>query len=644
MSSDLNSLDSEIDLKEIAAAIWANKILISLITVLGLYFAVNHILNSQKKFTAAAIFQVEQPANRSIALPGELGNFASMAGLLGGGDTGSKSASLLERVKGREFILAFAKTSSIELDPYINTYNPDAKDPKWKAIIKKIIGWQKMEADQATMIEDGIISSFRSNFKIDKTEGGALSIFVTHANPKKASEYANMLMMKIKDVVEKEKNEFQNQRLSYLSETLADALQEMESAQQRLKEYALGNSALAQENFISGSLKLDGFRMERRKVQDIINLLLIIEKLIKSGNLADDSYEAIRSSNPLVDDIEFRRILGMSESISAWTWPRIETIEAVSETLRDRIKRLNVDIKNIEENAKIYATSAEDLAKFTRDAKIAEATYTVLIEQVKSQSLAAGFQPNNFKVYEYATPPVVPSSPKRNLSLGLGLFLGLFAGITLALLISIIRGAYYSKSSLMADLKPKLAFKSKILKTLLNRAIPKISSLISKQKIKNIDEAELHLANKKLIYVLNSGSKTNASAAARLLAVKSCHSGRKVALWDATGKSEKGIESKVTLDDSGLNFVSPMKNMEVITLSKSEPLFSSPTFNSKVKNLLSRFDQVFICSGKGNAFLGLKALEDFQPSLVLIEELRKTRRQDIKKIKENYQVELLFYD
>ena len=334
----------------------------------------------------------------------------------------------------------------------------------------------------------------------------------------------------------------------------------------------------------------------------------------------------------------------MSESIRAWTWPRIETIEAVSETLRDRIKRLNVDIKNIEENAKIYATSAEDLAKFTRDAKIAEATYTVLIEQVKSQSLAAGFQPNNFKVYEYATPPVVPSSPKRNLSLGLGLFLGLFAGITLALLISIIRGAYYSKSSLMADLKPKLAFKSKILKTLLNRAIPKISSLISKQKIKNIDEAELHLANKKLIYVLNSGSKTNASAAARLLAVKSCHSGRKVALWDATGKSEKGIDSKVTLDDSGLNFVSPMKNMEVITLSKSEPLFSSPTFNSKVKNLLSRFDQVFICSGKGNAFLGLKALEDFQPSLVLIEELRKTRRQDIKKIKENYQVELLFYD
>ena len=102
----------------------------------------------------------------------------------------------------------------------------------------------------------------------------------------------------------------------------------------------------------------------------------------------------------------------MSETISAWTWPKIES-EAVSATLRDRIKRLDVIISNIEENAKIYATSAEDLAKFTRDARIAEATYTVLIEQVKSQSLAAGFKPETFKVFEYAKPPLAPSSPKE---------------------------------------------------------------------------------------------------------------------------------------------------------------------------------------------------------------------------------------
>ena len=48
---------------------------------------------------------------------------------------------------------------------------------------------------------------------------------------------------------------------------------------------------MAQENFISDSLKLDQIRMEQRKVKEISDLLSIIENFIKSGNLDDNSYE-----------------------------------------------------------------------------------------------------------------------------------------------------------------------------------------------------------------------------------------------------------------------------------------------------------------------------------------------------------------
>ena len=106
-----------------------------------------------------------------------------------------------------------------------------------------------------------------------------------------------------------------------------------------------------------------------KTIEELILKHSTLEKDLSSGNLDNKSYEALRLNHPLVDDIEFRRILGMSETISAWTWPEIETIDAVSATLRDRIKQLDVDIKNIEENARIYATSAEGLAKFKRDAK-----------------------------------------------------------------------------------------------------------------------------------------------------------------------------------------------------------------------------------------------------------------------------------
>ena len=397
MSHNSKIDDDEIDLNELFAALWSHKLLIILFTGLSIFLAGYYTLTLEKEFTAKSVFQIEQNNDGpSLNLSGELGTLASLAGFAGAQAISSTDV-LLERVTGREFIIDMKTKFSIDRDLYFNTYDPDYKDPFWKAIIKKIIGWQKTELEKNAIIENNVLNNYRKNVLFEVTEGGSIEISVTHIDPEKASYYANSFMEELRKMVEEESKVFQELRLNYLSETLADALQEMEEAQENLKNYARTNSVMAQENFISDSLKLDDIRMETRKVQEISELLSVIENLIKSDNLDSNSYEALRSSNPLVDDIDFRRILGMSETISAWSWPNIETIAAVSATLRDRLKRLNIEITNIEENAQIYATSAEDLAKYTRDEKIAEATYTVLIEQVKSQSLAVGSSPKLLK-------------------------------------------------------------------------------------------------------------------------------------------------------------------------------------------------------------------------------------------------------
>ena len=134
--------------------------------------------------------------------------------------------------------------------------------------------------------------------KFEKSQSGSVSILVTHVNFQKSSKYANDLLEEIRRLVEEEAKNAQNLRLSYLSETLADALQEMEQAQVNLKDYTLKNSAMAKENFISDSLELDQIRMEKRKVVEIANLLSIIENLIKSGNLDSSSYETLRTIHP----------------------------------------------------------------------------------------------------------------------------------------------------------------------------------------------------------------------------------------------------------------------------------------------------------------------------------------------------------
>ena len=365
---------------------------------------------------------------------------------------------------------------------------------------------------------------------------------------------------------------------------------------------------------------------------------------MKSGNLDIKSYEALRSTYPLVDDIDFRRILGMSETISAWDWPEIETIEAVRATLTDRINRLNVEINNIEEDAKIYATSAEDLAKFTRDAKIAEATYTVLIEQVKSQSLVAGFQPESFKVFEYASSPRGPSSPKRNLVLALGMIFGGFLGCAISLLNSARRGVYYTTSALISDAKAELALKIKPIRRLSRKSISDINSFISKRRIQALDEAEIKLANKNIIYIFNLGGKSSSSDITRLLATQGAQSGRKVVLCDTTLKSKKEIEDKPLLDISGLPIVNIDSNINLLNNANGASFFTSTSFGKTLEKLITTYDQVYICSNTLNSNLGLMALKNFNTSFVLIAGLRTSRKLDIRKLESEKPIDLLFYD
>ena len=145
-------------------------------------------------------------------------------------------------------------------------------------------------------------------------------------------------MEQVRILIEEEDRKNKDFRLTYLAETLADALQEMENAQNNLKNYALENSTAAQENFITGSLTLDNLRMELRDANEFIATLEKLEDLVQKGDLNIGAYEALRVHSPLVDDVSFRRILGMSETISAWSWPNLETILNVKATLQDRIR------------------------------------------------------------------------------------------------------------------------------------------------------------------------------------------------------------------------------------------------------------------------------------------------------------------
>ena len=634
--------EKKIDLEELSGILWSNKIFISLITALAIIIGANYVVLAKKKFTATVIFQIEEKNSNGFNVPTDIGALASLAGL--SSEINSSADALLERIVAREFIMNINKKLMLSNDPFFNTYNPEHVDPLWKKIIKKLIGWTPIQAKEETIIENRIIGNYKNSVIAKQTGGGAIALSVIHSKPQLASQYANMLMEEIRLLVELENQDAQERRLSYLSSTLADSLQEMEVAQQNLKEFALRNSAQAQENFIKGSLKLDELRMERRKVYEISELLSLLYDMIKKGEVESGSYEALRLRNPLVDDVNFRRILGMSETISAWSWPDINTIDAVKLTLNDRIKRLDVEITNIEGNAKIYATSAEDLNKLTRDSKIAEATYTVLIEQVKAQTLAAGFNPNTFKVFEYATPPLAPSSPKRILILALSALSGFLTGCIFSLANASRKKTFYTKSSILSEIRPNLVLDSRRLKKIARMSISKLLVDMSKHKKLKFDEAEIKLGNKKLIYILNCGGRTTASDTARVLATQSSTSGRRIAILDQSYQSINVGDETIIEKFPNLCVVENHDNIDILKDERAYYFFTALNFSSTIEELIKSYDQVFICTDNENSLLGLMALKSFEPCLVALTRLRKTKRLTVNKIKSNQPVDILFYE
>ena len=646
MTQNITTDNDEIDLAELFHALWAHKISIGFCTAFAIFCAGYYALTTDKEYTAKAVFEIQQGDNgRGFNLTDDLGALASLAGVRGGG--ASETDALLERVKSKEYILETNDVLNFDADPYFNDYAPNQTDPLWKATIKNLIGWQSDERTADAIIENKIFETFKEVVSVSTTDAGAISLSVTHENPERAAFYANELMEFTRDLVLDEQEESTDLRLNYLSETLADALQEMERTQERLKLYALENSTVANQSFVAGSLQLDQLRSERQDALEFTTTLTRLEEIVKFGALDQNAYLTLRDTNPMIDDVRFRRIMGMSETISAWSWPELETIQAVSATLADRVQRLNIEIAEIEVDARQYASSAEEFAQLTREAKIAEATYTVLIEQVKSQSLAAGFKPDAFKVYEYATPPLTPSAPKRSLILALGAVLGVFVGSALALINSMRRGVYYSRGSIITDVCAKLVLPVSALRRLSKLPLTVIADRLNTRNILTLDELLMLTANQQLIFVANLNTRTDPAGIARAIAVRASTTGRKVALCDFSGSSAEQKSGDEEMNVLDMPFMATNANVHLMT---SIPALSGPNFylsstlTKRMNALFENYDQVILCGGDADPSSALMGIKEYDPCVVLLARSKHTKKSDVQKIRTTQPIEVLLYE
>ena len=646
MQNKLSSkYNDEIDLSELFITLWAYKFFIAGTCALGIIFGGYYALNAAKEFSSSATFKLDLSDSGGISIGGELGVLASLAG----GTRVTKSSLPIDQVNGRIFIQNLDAKLNFQADPYFNTYDPNSVSPVWKSLIKRAIGWQSSSINAQEAVWQGIVAKYANSVVLDETDDGSLVVAVTHENPERAAEIANVIMNEIISNEKKKKNTQQDQQLSYLSNTLAKALVDLEVAQTNLKEFALKNSALPLENFAAGSLKLDALREQFLRTSNLREAVAALSIMLQNKTTGQNDYMALRQRFPIVDQVEFRRILGQSEIISSWSWPDFDSVSAVLDTLSERKSRLQSKINTSQINAERSGMALETFSQLEREAKIAEATYTVLIEQVKAQSMAVGYRPDNSEVYEYAFASIIPSAPKRNQILALGAVLGLFFGAALSLILAIRRGVYYSKNSLEIAAQARHMASIKTLLPLRNKNFNDLNIMLKKKSLSILRDmaVEIHKSATTQVVLTSSFAKMTSNDVARALACYMQSESIKVAVIDFSSRAKKLDIDGERFSDGSFVVAEIADHISVLRpngdLAAME-LLSQKDFWEKIQSLNSSFDLLFLCADNSDAISFLRALKGHEIFHITIARTKKTKSAILMQLRSLLPIQGLIYD
>jgi uncharacterized protein involved in exopolysaccharide biosynthesis len=638
--------NDEIDLREMFAILWAHKLFIVSTCALGIIFGGYYALNANKEFTSSAIFNLDQGEVDALSVNG---GYSALASLTGMSEGFGNSNLPIDQIKGRVFIENLDAKLNFQDDPYYNSYNPNPIDPIWKSLIKRAIGWQKSPTNTQEAIWQGIVATYSSNVVLDETQNGAFKITAKHVNPQRAADIANGIMNEIISYTKNKKNTELDQQLTYLSNTLAKALNDLEVTQYNLKEFTLENSALPLESFEAESLRLDALREQFSRTSQLHEAVAALSLILQDKAKDQNDYLALREKFPIVDQVEFRRILGQSEIISSWSWPEAISVSAVLDTLTERKSRLRSQISASQINAERSGLALGTFAKLEREVQFAEATYTVLIEQVKAQSMVAGFRPDRTQIYEYASASISPSVPNRGLIMISGAALGLIVGAVLSLIIALCRGVYYTKNSLKIGTHARNAASIKTLLPLRNKILNDINTLLIKKSRPILRDmaVEIHKSAASQVVVTSSRAKMKANSVARLLASYMQSETMKIAVIDFSS-----ITKELDIDGKKLSVGSFVIAESVNHISILRPdrdlaameLLNHKDFWKKTQSLNSTFDLVFLCADNDDAISLLSALEGQKMFHITVARTRKTKSATLMHMRALLPIQGLLYD
>jgi len=643
-STSNNKLDSEIDIKELFHRLWAYKLIIAFFCIIGLTFGAYLATKADIKFSSSVTFKVSENTNGNL-LSNSLGAIASLTGV----NASKTNVFGEEDIKGRIFVEGLNNRVDFESDKYFNKYDAiPQKDPVWKAAIKKVIRNKANSLTPDELIWQGIVNEYSKNVIFNISENDVIKISVLHANADRAAEISNAILDEVMFNVEKKYTLEANKKLNRLSNVVADSLGELEMVQSKLKTFAVENSALPLENFTLGSFKLDALRTQLNETKELFGAVSELKKIIQNNSRNDQSYLYLSDKFQIVDQVEFRRIFGLSENLNSWSWPEISTVLAVLDTLSNRKKRLEAELATSIETAERSAKSLEIYAKLKRDEKMAEATYTVLIEQVKGQSLLSDFKPENIKIYERASPSIMPSSPNRIFYIAVCFVLSFFVGGIISFIIADLKKVFYSRQTLVSAVNADFSVEFKYFNLFPKLIYSQKYNFLSKNSIISLRDLNLEInkSKAKLIVISCLGSKIKSEKILNIMSTYLQKQGLKLGVIDFSPKRKKQIDASNAKNIGLFDSFEIDKNIHTLYPSNGQipmQILSKHNFSNDLRALEKHFDFVLIAADNSEALSLLRAINIEGVFHIALARLKHTKRNMLFKIQLIKRIQGLLY-
>ena len=582
--SEYSENDDEIDLAELFAAMWHNIWVIILSIGVCSCIAAFYVTQIAKpKFQATTRFKLFE----NSGVPSGLGHAAGLAALAGISLPGpiNEADRIKYRILSRPFIDRIYDQSEFHDDPYFNAF---LREPGFfSQIITYVVG---VEEDPIPTKDDYLVSVMnvlREAMTVSIGDNGIIALSLVHTDAERAASVSNIIVSNVlRDIFEREQTKTR-ERLGYFEDELLRVQADLDRANAAVRDYAINNNLQSAEVLARTSTQLVQIRQDLDAFEESLNAL----RALRSDNT--DPFEGSRFAQkyPVVNTLSFRRLLNWQSNANFWQRPNLSVIATAENQIIAQMEQLKRNLEFLELQALSSGDAALELAVLEREVQVQKTIYESLITQFEAQSLFFGFEQASGSVIETAIPPEKPISPRKVVTVLIGIVIGTLFGVLITLLISYQKGVLYYEGAFRNNL-PKVTMRK-----LRRSALSKLDGkpLKKSQSIAMVDTLATVQKTGKSVLVISPNSPKLASQLVVGLAKATVQAGDKTTILDLSEDHIGSISSnQVNVADNNLQKTMFADAFDTYTLQKRANAINGTVIADAIKTLSNTYDHVFI--------------------------------------------------